>query len=223
MPKGTSYFSTARKVLKYLKKYKVLFTISLILAAAIVALTLYIPILVGNAIDLAVGRGEVQFNAIFDILVKIGIIAAVTAIFQWLMNVCNNRITFGIVRRLRRDAFKKIQSLPLSYLDSRAVGDTVSRVIGDVDQFSDGLLMGFSQLFTGVLTIVGTIGIMLSINLTVTAVVVLFDCRAFGFGKCEEIVIPWDKIGCFGKDAVLVNIDCCAYERLCQEKKFEKK
>ena len=173
MPSGASYFLTARKVLKYLKKYKVLFTISLILAAAIVALTLYIPILVGNAIDLAVGRGEVQFNAIFDILVKIGIIAAVTAVFQWLMNVCNNRITFGIVRRLRRDAFKKIQSLPLSYLDSRAVGDTVSRVIGDVDQFSDGLLMGFSQLFTGVLTIVGTIGIMLSINLTVTAVVVL--------------------------------------------------
>ena len=173
LPAGASYSSTVGKVLKYLKRYKILFAISLLLAAGIVALTLYIPILVGNAIDLAVGKGLVDFDGIFSILVKIGIVATLTAILQWIMNVCNNRITFGIVRRLRRDAFKKIQSLPLSYLDSRSVGDTVSRVIGDVDQFSDGLLMGFSQLFTGVLTILGTIGIMLSINLTVTAVVVL--------------------------------------------------
>lgn len=170
---GASTSATVKKVLKYLNKYKFLFAISLVLAAAIVALTLYIPILVGNAIDLAIGKGQVDFDGIFNILVKIGIVAVVTAVLQWLMNVCNNRITFGIVRRLRRDAFKKIQELPLSYLDSRSVGDTVSRIIGDVDQFSDGLLMGFSQLFTGVLTILGTIGIMLSINLTVTAVVVL--------------------------------------------------
>ena len=173
LPAGASYSSTVGKVLRYLKRYKILFAISLILAAGIVALTLYIPILVGNAIDLAVGEGLVDFDGIFSILIKIGIVATLTAILQWIMNVCNNRITFGIVRRLRRDAFKKIQSLPLSYLDTRSVGDTVSRVIGDVDQFSDGLLMGFSQLFTGALTIVGTIGIMLSINLTVTAVVVL--------------------------------------------------
>lgn len=170
---GASTSATVKKVLKYLNKYKFLFAVSLVLAAAIVALTLYIPILVGNAIDLAIGKGQVDFDGIFNILVKIGIVAVVTAVLQWLMNVCNNRITFGIVRRLRRDAFKKIQELPLSYLDSRSVGDTVSRIIGDVDQFSDGLLMGFSQLFTGVLTILGTIGIMLSINLTVTAVVVL--------------------------------------------------
>ena len=173
MPTGSSYSSTIKKVLKYLKKYKILFAVSLILAAVIVALTLYVPILVGNAIDLAVGRGQVDFDGIFAILTKIGIVAAITAILQWIMIVCNNRITFGFVRRLRRDAFKKIQSLPLSYLDSRSVGDTVSRIIGDVDQFSDGLLMGFSQLFTGVLTIIGTIGFMLSINLTVTAVVVI--------------------------------------------------
>ena len=173
MPEGSSYFATLKKVLKYLKKYRILFAVSLVLAAAIVALTLYIPILVGNAIDLAIGEGKVDFDGIFEILIKIGVVAAITAILQWIMNVCNNRITFGIVRRLRRDAFKKIQELPLSYLDSRSVGDTVSRIIGDVDQFSDGLLMGFSQLFTGVLTIVGTIGIMLSINLAVTAVVVL--------------------------------------------------
>lgn len=170
---GASISATVKKVLKYLNKYKFLFAVSLVLAAVIVALTLYIPILVGNAIDLAIGKGQVDFDGIFNILVKIGIVAVVTAVLQWLMNVCNNRITFGIVRRLRRDAFKKIQELPLSYLDSRSVGDTVSRIIGDVDQFSDGLLMGFSQLFTGVLTILGTIGIMLSINLTVTAVVVL--------------------------------------------------
>ena len=170
---GASTSATVKKVLKCLNKYKFLFAVSLVLAAAIVALTLYIPILVGNAIDLAIGKGQVDFDGIFNILVKIGIVAVVTAVLQWLMNVCNNRITFGIVRRLRRDAFKKIQELPLSYLDSRSVGDTVSRIIGDVDQFSDGLLMGFSQLFTGVLTILGTIGIMLSINLTVTAVVVL--------------------------------------------------
>ena len=173
LPAGVSYSSTIGKVLRYLKRYKILFVISLLLAAGIVALTLYIPILVGNAIDLAVDKGLVDFDGIFSILIKIGIVAALTAILQWIMNVCNNRITFGIVRRLRRDAFKKIQSLPLSYLDSRSVGDTVSRVIGDVDQFSDGLLMGFSQLFTGALTILGTIGIMLTINLTVTAVVVL--------------------------------------------------
>ena len=173
LPAGASYSSTVGKVLRYLKRYKILFAISLILAAGIVALTLYIPILVGNAIDLAIGKDLVDFDGIFSILIKIGIVATLTAILQWIMNVCNNRITFGIVRRLRRDAFKKIQSLPLSYLDTRTVGDTVSRVIGDVDQFSDGLLMGFSQLFTGVLTILGTIGIMLSINLTVTAVVVL--------------------------------------------------
>ena len=166
-------FSTVKKVLKYLNKYRFLFALSLILAVIIVAATLYIPILVGQAIDLAIGKGLVDFDGIYQILIKIGVIAAVTALLQWVMNVINNRMTFGIVRRLRRDAFKKIQELPLSYIDSHPVGDTVSRVIGDVDQFSDGLLMGFSQLFTGVLTIVGTLAFMLSINVTITFVVVV--------------------------------------------------
>jgi ATP-binding cassette subfamily B protein len=165
--------ATVGKVLRYLEKYRILFIISLILATAIVATTLYIPILVGQAIDLAIGQGQVDTNGIVNILWKIGILALVTAALQWIMNVCNNRITFGIVRRLRRDAFKKIQSLPLSYIDSHPVGDTVSRVISDVDQVCDGLLMGFSQFFTGILTIVGTLAFMISINLTVTAVVVV--------------------------------------------------
>ncbi|MBR3687071.1 MAG: ABC transporter ATP-binding protein [Clostridia bacterium] len=173
MPQGATYAQTGKKVLKYLKKYRVLFSISLILAIAIVALTLYIPVLVGEAIDLAIGKNNVDFKGIYNILLKIGIVAAITALLQWLMNVCNNRITFGIVRRLRRDAFNKIQELPLSYIDSHPVGDTVSRVISDADQFSDGLLMGFSQLFTGVLTIIGTIAFMVSINLSITLVVIL--------------------------------------------------
>ena len=173
MKKNTSSLPTIKKVLKYLAKYRILFALSLILALIIVGFTLYIPILVGEAIDLAVGRGEVDFEGIFAILIKIGIISGVTALLQWIMNVCNNRITFGIVRRLRRDAFKKIQELPLSYIDTHPIGDTVSRVIGDVDQFTDGLLMGFSQLFTGVLTILGTLAFMLSINLSITLVVVV--------------------------------------------------
>ncbi len=165
--------ATVRKVLKYLNRYAALFAISLVLALVIVAATLYIPILVGKAIDLAIGQGNVDFDGIFQILIKIGVIAAITALLQWIMNVINNKITFGIVRRLRRDAFKKIQELPLSYIDSHPVGDTVSRVISDVDQFSDGLLMGFSQLFTGILTIVGTLAFMISINVTIAAVVVV--------------------------------------------------
>lgn len=166
-------FSTVKKVLRYIKRYRLLFLLSLLLTIVIVAATLYIPILVGKAIDLAIGKGLVDLEGIYQILIQIGVIAAVTALLQWIMNVINNRMTFGIVRRLRRDAFKKIQDLPLSYIDSHPVGDTVSRVIGDVDQFSDGLLMGFSQLFTGVLTIVGTLAFMLSINVTITVVVVV--------------------------------------------------
>ncbi len=171
--KSASTLPTVKKVLKYLSKYKILLAISLTLALLIVASTLYIPILVGNAIDLAIGKGEVDFEGIHNILINIGILSAITALLQWIMNVCNNRITFGTVRRLRRDAFNKIQELPLSYIDSHPVGDTVSRVIGDVDQFTDGLLMGFSQLFTGVLTILGTLVFMLTINVTITVVVVV--------------------------------------------------
>ena len=173
MKKNLHTLPTVKKVLRYLKHYKALFAISLLLAVIIVAATLYIPILVGEAIDLAIGTGLVDVEGIMAIIVKIGILAAVTALLQWVMNVINNRITFGTVRRLRRDVFKKIQELPLSYIDSHPVGDTVSRVISDVDQLTDGLLMGFSQLFTGVLTIVGTLAFMLSINMTIAAVVVV--------------------------------------------------
>ncbi len=173
MPIGVTYGQTVKKVLGYLKAYKFLFAISLILALAVVAGTLYIPILVGNAIDFAIDAGKVNFDGIYEILVRIGVVMILTALCQWLMNVCNNRITFGIVRRLRRDAFNKIQSLPLSYIDSHPVGDTVSRVISDADQFSDGLLMGFSQLFTGVLTIIGTLAIMFTINVSITLVVIV--------------------------------------------------
>ncbi len=168
----SGYGITIKKVLGYLKAYKFLFALSLILAAAVVAGTLYIPILVGDAIDLAIDAGRVDFDGIFKILVKICIVTVITALLQWIMNVCNNRITFGIVRRLRKQAFEKIQSLPLSYIDSHPIGDTVSRVISDADQFSDGLLMGFSQLFTGVLTILGTLGIMLSINVRISLLVI---------------------------------------------------
>ena len=173
MPEGATYGKTIKKVLGYLKAYKLLLFISLVLALVTVAGTLYIPILVGNAIDLTIDAGGINFDNICKILVQIGTVAGITALCQWLMNVCNNRITFGIVRRLRRDAFNKIQELPLSYIDSHPVGDTVSRVISDADQFSDGLLMGFSQLFTGVLTIIGTLVIMFSINLSITLVVIL--------------------------------------------------
>ncbi|MBE6584805.1 MAG: ABC transporter ATP-binding protein [Ruminococcaceae bacterium] len=164
---------TAAKVLRYLQKYRILFALTVIMNVALVAETLYIPILVGRAIDLAVGKGNVDFEGIFKILVAIGMIAAIDVLLQWLINVANNRIAFGIVRRLRRDAFNKIQTLPLSYIDSRPVGDTVSRVVADVDQFCDGLLMGFSRFLTGALTIIGTLALMFTMNPIIAAVVVV--------------------------------------------------
>ena len=165
--------ATLRKVLRYLKHYRLLFALSLLLAVAVVGLTLYFPILTGDAIDLIVAPGQVDFDALAPLLVRGVVIVAVTALCQWLMNICNNRITFGVVRRLRYDAFVRIQSLPLSYLDKRTVGDTVSRVIADADQFTDGLLMGFSQFFTGILTILGTLCFMLTLNLPMTVWVVV--------------------------------------------------
>ena len=165
--------TTFSKILRYMKGYIILFAISLVLAALIVVGTLYIPILAGQAIDLAIGKDNVDFEGIFKLLIIIGIVCGATALCQWIMNVINNRITFGIVQKLRHDAFVKIQELPLSYLDTKPVGDTVSRVISDVDQFGDGLLMGFSQFFTGILTIVGTIGFMIAISLPIAAIVVL--------------------------------------------------
>ncbi len=173
MKQSTGTLKTMGKVMRYLAHYRVLFILSLILAIVVVATTLYLPVLTGEAIDLIVDKGEVNFPALTPLLRKAVVVIAITAVAQWLMNICNNIITFGVVRRLRFDAFKRIQSLPLAYLDSRTVGDTVSRVIADADQFTDGLLMGFAQFFTGILTIVGTLLFMLTINLPMTLWVVV--------------------------------------------------
>ncbi len=172
MKKSSDMLKTAGKVLRYLAHYRVLFILSLIFAVVVVVTTLYLPVLTGEAIDLIVDRGAVDFAALIPLLQKAAAVIAITALAQWIMNICNNAITFGVVRRLRFDAFKRIQSLPLAYLDRRPVGDTVSRVIADADQFTDGLLMGFSQFFTGVLTILGTLVFMLTINLPMTLWVV---------------------------------------------------
>ncbi len=165
--------TTFRKVISYMKGYRILFCISLVLAAVTAAGTLYIPILAGNAIDLAIGVENVDFDGILRLLILIGAVTGVVALSQWIMNVINNRITFGIIKKMRRDAFCKIQRLPLAYLDTKPVGDTLSRVISDVDQFGDGLLMGFSQFFTGILTIVGTLAFMLTLSIPISIVVVV--------------------------------------------------
>ncbi len=164
---------TLRRVLSYLKGYRIFLFLSLLLAFATVVLTLYLPVLIGDAIDCIVGPNQVDFDTVTALFIKAAIIIGATAIFQWLMNVCNNKMTFGIVRNIRNDAFRHLQRVPLSYLDSQKTGDIVSRVIADVDQFSDGLLLGFTQLFSGVLTILGTIAFMLVIHPGITLVVVL--------------------------------------------------
>lgn len=173
--KGSKFMSqkdTLIKVLKYMKRYSWLMVITILLAAVVVALTLYVPILIGRAIDYIVYR-NVNFEAIFEILVKCAIFIGATALAQWVMNVINNKITYHIVRDIRQDAFEKIEKLPLNYLDSRSYGETVSKVISDVEQFADGLLLGFTQLFTGIATIVGTLLFMLSIDKGITLLVVL--------------------------------------------------
>lgn len=162
-----------RRIFQYIGRYGILLLLSILMAVAIVAFTLYTPILIGDAIDLIVGKGNVDFAGISKLLVKIGILVAATALLQWLMNTINNRITFHIVRDVRNDAIKKLEILPLSYLDAHPSGETLNRIISDADQFADGLLMGFTQLFTGVLTILGTLFFLISINLKITLVVVL--------------------------------------------------
>lgn len=163
---------TILKVLKHIKEYRILLLTSIVLAAATVALTLYIPILIGNAIDFIIGPNNVDFEAVARILLKIGIIIGITAILQWMMNIINNNITYQVVRDVRKKAFRKIEVLPLSYIDAHSHGEIVSRVIADVDQFADGLLMGFTQLFTGIITIIGTLVFMLTINIKITLIVV---------------------------------------------------
>lgn len=167
------------KVMGYIRRYWVYLGISVLMAALTVALTLYVPILTGDAIDLIIGKGLVDFPGIMLILEKMAIAIAVTAAAQWLMNVCNNKMTYGIVQDIRNEAFQKIERLPLKYIDSHSYGEVVSRVIADVDQFADGLLMGFTQLFTGIVTILGTLAIMLKINIGITAVVVCITPVSF--------------------------------------------
>ena len=164
--------STLKRVLCYIEGYRLYLLASILLAVLTVALTLYAPILTGDAIDYMIGKGAVDFAALLKLLTKLGVIIGATSVFQWIMNLCNNHITYKVVMDVRTEAFDHMQDLPLSYIDSHPQGDIVSRLIADIDQFSDGLLMGFSQLFTGVMTILGTLLFMLSVNVGITLVVV---------------------------------------------------
>ena len=165
--------STLKKVLKRIEKYRLLVLLSLLMAAATVVLTLYLPILTGNAVDGIIAKGLVNFTGLFKILQTMIVVILATAIFQWLMNIINNHITYHVVQDIRKEAFEKLERLPLKYVDSRSYGDIVSRMIADVDQFAEGLLMGFTQLFTGLLTIVGTLFFMFDINVKIALVVVV--------------------------------------------------
>ena len=174
---------TMKRVLKYIRKYTPALVFSLLLAGLTVLLTLYIPILTGNAVDLIIGKGQVDMAGIFAIMKKIAIAMIITAVGQWIMNTCNNYITYHVIRDIRTDAFAKLEILPLKYLDAHAYGDIVSRVIADVDTFADGLLMGFTQLFTGALTILCTLGFMLVTNVPITLVVVCITPVSFLVAK----------------------------------------
>ena len=168
-----------KRIFAYVGRYKILLALSMLLAGVSVAGSLYIPVLIGNVIDFIIDKGLVQFDRIIPVLIRICIIIAVVAVSQWVMNVLNNKITFGVVRDMRDRAFSKIERLPVSYIDSHPSGEIVSRVIADVDQFADGLLMGFAQFFTGVITILGTLVFMLKINWWITIVVVIVTPLSF--------------------------------------------
>ena len=179
MQNKETQMQTIRKVFHRLGRYRIYLILSLILAFITVALTLFIPKLSGMAVDKIVGKGQVDFAALFKIMLTIAGCTIITAIAQWLMNICNNKMTYGIVRDIRNEAFHKIEILPLKYIDDHSYGEVVSRIIADVDQFSDGLLMGFTQLFTGIITILGTFCFMLSVNVKITFVVVLITPFSF--------------------------------------------
>lgn len=165
--------STLRKVLRYIRRYWIYLGSSIVLAAVTVALTLYLPILIGRAVDFIVARGLVDFAGILAILKEMAMVILLTAAAQWIMNVCNNKITYNVIRDIRKEAFDKIEHLPLKYIDAHSYGEIVSRVVADVDQFADGLLMGFTQFFTGIVTILGTFIFMLTINVRITVAVVV--------------------------------------------------
>lgn len=164
---------TIKKVLNRLKKYRFAIVVSILLAAVTAAAALYVPKIVGEAIDLIVGKNDVDFGGIASLLVRLGIVVGATGILQWIMGVVNNRITFGVVRDLRNEAAEKLKTLPISFIDAHYHGDIVSCVIADADQFADGLLLGFSQLFTGVVTILLTLGFMLAINPLIALIIVV--------------------------------------------------
>ena len=164
---------TLLKILSVLGRQKIYFVFSVLLALINVALTLYVPILVGEAIDCIIGKGNVDFEKIGKIILQIIVSVVITAAAQWLMSVCNNQLTYNLVHDLRSKAFKNLQTLPLSYIDTHPYGDTVSRVISDVDTLADGLLMGFSQLFTGIVTILSTVVLMFSINRRIAIIVIV--------------------------------------------------
>lgn len=170
--KKSSQKKTMNILWKYLKNYWIFVLLSIMMAAVTVAGTLYVPIMIGKAIDCIVGPDQVEFRTIYDIIFRVLVIVAVTGLAQWIMNICNNLITFHVTRDIRNDAIEQIEILPLKYIDGHSYGDIVSRVIADVDQFADGLLMGFTQFFTGVITIMGTLGFMFSIHLTIALLVV---------------------------------------------------
>ncbi len=174
---------TMGKILRYIRKYWFFVGMSVVLAAVTVAFTLYIPILTGNAVDLIIDKGLVDMQGVFEIMKKIALIMILTAIAQWVLNTCNNYITYHVIQDIRKDAFAKLEILPLKYIDARSYGDIVSRVIADVDTFADGLLMGFTQLFTGVITIAGTLIFMLLTNVPITIVVVCITPVSFLVAK----------------------------------------
>ncbi len=170
---------TLRKVLRYIRRYWIYLALSIFMAAVTVTLTLYLPILTGRVIDLIIEQGRVDFEGVFAILRQMAVVIGITAAAQWIMNICNNKMTYRIVQDIRDEAFRRIEILPLKYIDEHSYGEVVSRVIADVDQFADGLLMGFTQFFTGVITILGTLGFMLSVNVGITGVVVLITPLSF--------------------------------------------
>lgn len=179
MQNKKSQTQTIKKVFCYLGRYRIFVMISILMAMASVALTLYVPKLTGNAIDYIIGPGQVVFTRVFQILAKIGAATLLIALVQWVMNICNNKMTYQVVQDIRNEAFEKLEILPLKYIDGHAHGEIVSRIIADVDQFADGLLMGFTQIFTAVATIIGTLCFMLSINVKITMVVVVITPVSF--------------------------------------------
>lgn len=177
--KQKSQAATLKEVICRLGRYRIFLVFSILLATVSVALTLYIPKLTGHAVDYVIGKGKVNFPGVIQVMIQIGVCTLITALAQWLMNVCNNKMTYQMVQDIRNEAFDKIEQLPLKYIDGHPYGEVVSRVIADVDQFSDGLLMGFTQLFTGIATIIGTFCFMLSVNVSITFVVVFITPVSF--------------------------------------------